>query len=46
MSFLGLPPGIDGNALIGELLSYGALFVPLAAAVGMFFLIAKIFKKV
>ncbi|MGD0485826.1 MAG: hypothetical protein ABSB94_01385 [Syntrophorhabdales bacterium] len=40
-----LPAGVDAGALIAQLLSYGALVVPIVAAVGAFFLIAKVLKR-
>ena len=42
---IGIPPGVDAGGLMNQLLSYGALLVPVIAAVGAFFLISKILKR-
>jgi len=42
---LGIPPGVDVSQLMSELMSYGALILPVIASVGAFWLIVKIFKR-
>jgi hypothetical protein len=41
----GLPPGIDGGALISYLVSAGGVVMAMVAAVGFFFLVAAILKR-
>ena len=41
----GLPPGIDGGALISYLVSAGGVVMGLVLMVGMFFLVGAILKR-
>jgi hypothetical protein len=40
-----LPSGVDAGGLINYLMGYGALILPLVAAVGGFFLLVKVLKR-
>ena len=41
---IALPPGVDAPTLIAQLMSYGAIIVPIVASVGAFWLICRVLK--